>query len=124
MDEELYTVLGVVLMENNLLDNNNLKNKLKNMETKSIGSIVRPPQERKISDIAREIDNDWSKSKSGVYFGARPYLNAMYSLTTMDSTYGQDSARSIVNYFLGNAQTWRGETAKKIKLELNKLLKG
>jgi hypothetical protein len=34
-----------------------------------------------------------------------------------------DSGRSIVAYFLSNASTWRGETAKRIKLELNKMLK-
>lgn len=69
--------------------------------------------------IANEISKDWQK----VYFGAVPYLDAMYSLNSIADKYGYDSGRSIVAYFLSNASTWRGETAKRIKLELNKMIK-
>jgi hypothetical protein len=75
---------------------------------------------RPLYEIAREIMNDWG---SKIYFGARPYINAMYSLNTINDKYGMDSADSIVRYFLSNASTWRGETAKRIKTELKAMLK-
>ena len=72
-----------------------------------------------ISEIAKIIDNNWKN----VYFGALPYLNAMYSLQKITDSYGDDSARSIVLYFLSNASTWRGETAKEVKSKLKAMLK-
>jgi hypothetical protein len=74
---------------------------------------------RPISVIAREIKREWKN----VYFGAVPYLDAMLSLTDKNSQYGWDSASSIVNYFLANAQTFRGEAAKRLKAELKLHLK-
>ena len=70
---------------------------------------------RSLHDIAYEIAGDWG---SKTYFGARPYLQAMMELRHIDEMYGLDSAKSVVLYFLGNAQTWRGETARRIKQEL------
>lgn len=75
---------------------------------------------RPLNEIAREIANDWSAK---MYFGARPYVNAMYSLNSIDDNYGMDSADSIVRYFLANAGTWRGETARRVKKELNAMIK-
>ena len=74
---------------------------------------------RALYAIAREITADWKN----VYFGARPYLDAMHTLTTMDDCYGMDSAHSIVSYFLANAGTWRGEVARRVKKELKSMLK-
>ena len=74
---------------------------------------------RPLYEIAREIKNDWKN----VYFGAKPYLDAMATLTSINDNYGFDSAKSIVLYFLGNASTWRGETAKRIKAELKAMAK-
>ena len=71
-----------------------------------------------IAEIAAIIRKDWAN----VYFGAIPYLNAMSVLPSVDATFGQDSARSIVQYFLGNARTWRGPVAKQVKAHLNQLL--
>jgi hypothetical protein len=73
--------------------------------------------QRSLSTIAREIRQDWKK----VYFGAVPYLDAMSSLDKITDSYYQDSAKSIVLYFLSNASTWKGETAKRIKAELKKM---
>jgi hypothetical protein len=56
-----------------------------------------------ISEIAAMVEADWKK----VYFGARPYLDAMYSLTSVDQSYGFDDGRSIVRYFLVNASLER-----------------
>jgi len=69
--------------------------------------------------IASEIRKDWKK----VYFGAVPYLDAMSSLDSIEDNYIMDSGKSIVLYFLSNASTWRGETAKRIKAELKAMSK-
>lgn len=74
---------------------------------------------RPLSEIAGEISQNWPKP----YFGAVPYLQAMRSLQGMTDKYFCDDASSIVAYFLSNAQTWRGEAARRIKKELNDLLK-
>ncbi len=74
---------------------------------------------RPIFEIAAEIRADWKN----VYFGAVPYLAAMGSLNSVRDNYGADSAASIVIYFLGNANSWRGETARRVKAELKALVK-
>ena len=77
---------------------------------------------RSLSTIASEIRKDWrATSKNGIYFGAVPYLDAMSTLDKISDNYMFDSGRSIVIYFLANAQTWKGETAKRIKAELKKM---
>ena len=73
---------------------------------------------RTISSIAREIEQDWKN----VYFGAVPYLEAMHSLNSIDDNYYYDSGKSVVRYFLANAQSWRGEKAREIKKELKAML--
>lgn len=79
------------------------------------------PNARPLHEIAREISREWPKP----YFGAVPYLQAMRQLSTIaDNTYGADDARGIVLYFLSNAQTWKGETARRIKAELKAILAG
>lgn len=74
---------------------------------------------RSIRQIANIIRLDWKK----VYFGAVPYLEAMFSLDKVTDNYGEDDGKSIVRYFLSNAQTWRGPVAKQVKAELNKRIK-
>lgn len=69
---------------------------------------------RTLHQIAEDIRATWPKA----YFGAVPYLDAMACLSDIDDTYGLDSARSIVLYFLANAKTWKGEDARRIKKEL------
>ena len=76
---------------------------------------------RHLYEIANEIKKDWRTAKSGIYFGAVPYLNAMSCLNSIQDNYGMDSGKSIVLYFLSNASTWKGETAKRIKAELKKM---
>lgn len=72
-----------------------------------------------ISQLARIIASDWKKP----YFGALPYLTAMRPLDSISDEYGFDDGRSIVRYFLANAQTWRGPVAKAVKAELKRRLK-
>ena len=75
-------------------------------------------QSRPIFEIAAEIRVDWKKP----YFGAVPYLDAMRSLVSVTDKYGQDSADSIIRYFLSNATHWRGSVAKKVKAELKTMI--
>lgn len=75
-------------------------------------------QKRSISEIAREIENDWAKP----YFGAKPYLDAMFMIHDISDMYYADSADSVVRYFLANANTWRGPKAREIKAELKAML--
>lgn len=77
-------------------------------------------QVRPLHEIAKEIHADWGKK---IYFGAKPYLSAMLSLNSIEDKYMFDDAETIVRYFLANASTWRGETAKRIKAELKSMLK-
>ncbi len=69
--------------------------------------------------IARDIRKLWPN----VYYAAKPYLTAMSELSTIQDAFGYDSARSIVLYFLSNARTWKGDDAKRIKAELQAILK-
>jgi len=73
---------------------------------------------RSIASIAAEILSDWKK----VNYGAVPYLQAMFSLNTINDRYGYSDAREIVIYFLANSQSWRGDTARRIKAELKAML--
>ena len=73
---------------------------------------------RTLATIARDIRKTWAKP----YFGAVPYLDAMLTLGGMGDKYGLDDARSIVQYFLANANTWRGEDARRIKAELKSIM--
>jgi hypothetical protein len=74
---------------------------------------------RPLYEIAREIRKDWTKPN----FAAVPYLEAMETLNHISDNYYADSAQSVVLYFLCNAGTWRGETARRIKKELKELTK-
>lgn len=76
-------------------------------------------QPRSLRVIANEIRKDWAK----VNYAAKPYLDAMSTVDSINDMYIHDTAYSIVCYFLANAGTWRGETAKRIKAELKIMLK-
>lgn len=74
---------------------------------------------RTLSAIAAEIRADWKKP----YFGAVPYIDAMRQLDSISDKYYEDDARGIVLYFLANASSWRGDTARRVKAELKALTK-
>jgi len=74
---------------------------------------------RHLHEIAQDISQHWPK----MYFGAVPYVKAMFELESINDMYYQDSAEEIVLRFLVNAGTWRGEKAREIKSELRTLLK-
>ncbi len=72
-----------------------------------------------IDGIARVIRKCWKN----VNFAAKPYLDAMGNMISIRHNYGLDSGVSIVLYFLSNASTWRGPTAKAVKDELKRRVK-
>jgi hypothetical protein len=82
------------------------------------GQFDSPPR-RPLSSIASEIRSDWKK----VNFAAVPYLDAMSQMGSIHEPFFYDSGSSVVAYFLSNARTWKGDTARKVKAELNEMLK-
>lgn len=72
---------------------------------------------RPLYEIADEIELYWKKP----YFGAVPYMEAMRLCDRITDSYGQDSAKSIVLYFLSNAAQFRGPNARRIKAELKQI---
>jgi hypothetical protein len=74
---------------------------------------------RPLYTIAAEIRRNWLT----VNYAAKPYLQAMAQLDSVDQAYFADSGRSVVLYFLSNAGSWRGETARRIKAELKEMVK-
>jgi hypothetical protein len=79
------------------------------------GKSGEPSKPRSLSTIASEIRRNWKN----VNYGAKPYLDAMSQLDSIN-----DTGYSVVAYFLSNATGWKGEDAKRIKAELKTLMKG
>jgi hypothetical protein len=75
---------------------------------------------RPVNVIASEIRKDWYPN---VNFAAKDYLDAMGTLNSVNDNYIHDSGRRIVGGFLCNASTWRGEVARRVKKELNAMIK-
>jgi hypothetical protein len=77
-------------------------------------------KDRSLNEIAAEIKQDWGKriNKHTV-----PYVEALSKLNNVNEMYGANTGLDAVAYFLVNAQTWRGEVARRIKAELKFLLK-
>jgi len=73
---------------------------------------------RPISEIAREIKTQWGAK---IYFGAKPYLDAMLCVNSPNDTFGYEDGKTQVLYFLANASTYRGEIAKRHKAELKRI---
>lgn len=85
------------------------------MENERIELTAEELKTMSIKSLAALVQVNWRK----VYFGAVPYLQAMRTMYSIDD-YGADSGKSIVRYFLANAQTWRGPVAKLVKAELKR----
>jgi hypothetical protein len=93
------------------------------MNHPAIKSVVFTPAPRPLHVIAAEIRKTRRNNKGApsINYAAAPYLDAMSSLNSIDDMYLYDTAKSIVLYFLGNAQSWRGDDARRIKAELKAL---
>lgn len=72
-----------------------------------------------VSEIAYAIAKDWKN----VSPYARDYLNAMKDIQDINGSYYADSAKDVVRYFLANASTYRGESARAYKVLLKDMLK-
>lgn len=87
---------------------------------------------RPLSQIAREVRTSMLEQAQGykkpktleqAFPYAMPYLDAMLQLHSIEDNYYYDSGRSVVLYFLANANSWKGDTAKALKAELHALAK-
>lgn len=78
-----------------------------------------PGAPRPLKLIAKDIYADWKSP----YFGAVPYLEAIDRLNHVDDKFGEEDGRTQVIYLLSNMTTWKGEVARRIKAELQELLK-
>jgi hypothetical protein len=78
------------------------------------------PGPRPLRDIALDIRKNWAR----INYAAAPYLEVMAGLDRITDRYGHDDAEGIVLRFLGNARSWRGPEARRIKQELRDLLRG
>ena len=76
-------------------------------------------KEKQVWEIAEEVWADWKN----VSPYAKPYLEAMGSLSSVNDSYYADSGKSVVSYFLANAGSWKGEVAKSIKAQLKEMVK-
>jgi hypothetical protein len=74
---------------------------------------------RPIYVIARDIKASWAK----VSPYAKPYLDAMASLNSVNDSYYLDTGRDVVLRFMCNAAGFRGDKAKALKAELKAALK-
>lgn len=71
-----------------------------------------------IYEIAKYIYQNWKN----VSPYAEPYLRAMTNIDSINDNYFNDSASSVVLYFLSNAIGWRGDVAREVKAELRSRL--
>lgn len=66
-----------------------------------------------------EIGMDWKV----VHPWALPYYHAMLTMRSVGEKYGLDDGTDVVNRFLVNAATWRGDTARRVKARLKQMVK-
>lgn len=106
----------VLEFENTLLRTkiDDLKFELDEYQEDQIDNNYRP-----LCNIAQDIIEDWDNINEY----AKPYINAMLSLEPNEENYGQDSAASIISYFLANSTSYITSKSDKYKDELRNLLK-
>lgn len=75
---------------------------------------------RTLTEIADDIIRTWGHDR--IYYAARPYVDAMAALDSIDDPYLHDTGEDIVRRFLLNATYWRGPDARRIKFELRSML--
>lgn len=74
--------------------------------------------------IESEAKREIREGKGKWYVYAKPYVEALQSLSSISDNYYADSGRSVVAYALSNLGSWRGEVAKQVKVELKQHLDG
>lgn len=96
------------------------------MEVRSMGASQQKLEDIKsadLSDLAGMIVRDLRAQGKQVPAAAKPYLDAMRTMGSINENYGMDTGASIVGYLLSNLASYKGETAKAIKAELKSRLK-
>ena len=90
------------------------------MTNKTLKNTQKEKQRHKpLSQYAAEILGDWSNPPDHV----RERLVALKSVDQITGYYGLDPVKTIVLYLLADMRGWRGDTAKRIKKELNDICK-
>ena len=77
-------------------------------------------QHRPLNAIAAEIQRDWRTRLNG---SAIPYIEGLSELRHARDRWYLETGADAIQGFLNNAQTWRGEVARRVKLELKAILK-
>jgi hypothetical protein len=72
---------------------------------------------RPLSEIAGEIRRSWKSAPPS----AAHYVDVMSQMDAPDDDYEGDPGAAIVFCFLAKAAAWQGETARRIKAELEAL---
>ena len=75
-------------------------------------------KEAKVYDLADEVRSHLKEQGKKVPPSAKPYLDAMDSLDSVNDSYGADSGKSVVAYAVSNLKFY-GTRGKAIKAELN-----
>lgn len=82
---------------------------------------------RPVNKIAAEIDTALRDLKRNTrqswIVHLQPYVNAMLEMNSFEDWYGIDRGVDVGLRFLSNAAPWRGEQARRIKAEINQLVK-
>ena len=76
-------------------------------------------QNRSLNAIAKDIRQSWKN----IYWAADPYVEALEFLNRIEDTYIVGNGVSIVEGFLANSGSFKGEDARRIKAELKAILK-
>ena len=74
---------------------------------------------RSLRAIAEEIKADWHT----IHPVAKPFVDALATLESIDDMFHRDRAIAVVARLRGACGTWRGATARRIKLELDEMLR-
>lgn len=73
---------------------------------------------RKLKDIARDIEKSWGR----VDPRAKPFLEVLKTLDSVEDNYEADRGVDIVRHFLHHSQRWSGPDADRLRDELEGLL--
>lgn len=73
------------------------------------------------SDIYYHVSMQYPNKAPNWWAYAKPYVDALGNLTSIEDNYYYDSGKSVVLYLLSNLSYWRGEPAKAIKAELKSI---
>lgn len=77
---------------------------------------------RPIYEIAADIRADYADAGKSVHYSAKPYVDAMMYLDTVNDSYFEDSARTVLTYAVSNLSSWRGPVARAVKQEIRDIL--